>query len=340
LTLSDQSITNTMLDAIDQQLRFSFDNLLAGYPPEFRRMLDYQLGIENTAAGNNAKGKRVRPLFVLLACQACGGDLKNALPAAVAVELLHNFSLVHDDIQDLSETRRGRETIWVKWGKAQAINTGDALLTISFLSLDFLEQVYDAKVIDKAKTMLHSACLSLTKGQFLDIYFEKERNISLDLYWEMVSGKTSSLISTCMALGAFLAGGGDSLVKAYSEFGECVGNAFQVQDDYLGIWGSPEVTGKSAYSDLMSRKKTYPVVLGLKLSAGFSEAWMEDKLINENLAQNYANLLVRDGIDKKVKEKFHQLYDQAFLLLDDVSTGKAEIATLRKVIEGLLNRIK
>jgi geranylgeranyl diphosphate synthase type I len=329
-----------MLDAIDQQLRFSFDNLLAGYPPEFRRMLDYQLGIENTAAGNNAKGKRVRPLFVLLACQACGGDLKNALPAAVAVELLHNFSLVHDDIQDLSETRRGRETIWVKWGKAQAINTGDALLTISFLSLDFLEQVYDAKVIDKAKTMLHSACLSLTKGQFLDIYFEKERNISLDLYWEMVSGKTSSLISTCMALGAFLAGGGDSLVKAYSEFGECVGNAFQVQDDYLGIWGSPEVTGKSAYSDLMSRKKTYPVVLGLKLSAGFSEAWMEDKLINENLAQNYANLLVRDGIDKKVKEKFHQLYDQAFLLLDDVSTGKAEIATLRKVIEGLLNRIK
>jgi geranylgeranyl diphosphate synthase type I len=329
-----------MLDAIDQQLRFSFDNLLAGYPPEFRRMLDYQLGIENTAAGNNAKGKRVRPLFVLLACQACGGDLKNALPAAVAVELLHNFSLVHDDIQDLSETRRGRETIWVKWGKAQAINTGDALLTISFLSLDFLEQVYDAKVIDKAKTMLHSACLSLTKGQFLDIYFEKERNISLDLYWEMVSGKTSSLISTCMALGAFLAGGGDSLVKAYSEFGECVGNAFQVQDDYLGIWGSPEVTGKSAYSDLMSRKKTYPVVLGLKLSAGFSEAWMEDKLIDENLAQNYANLLVRDGIDKKVKEKFHQLYDQAFLLLDDVSTGKAEIATLRKVIEGLLNRIK
>jgi geranylgeranyl diphosphate synthase type I len=329
-----------MLDAIDQQLRFSFDNLLAGYPPEFRRMLDYQLGIENTAAGNNAKGKRVRPLFVLLACQACGGDLKNALPAAVAVELLHNFSLVHDDIQDLSETRRGRETIWVKWGKAQAINTGDALLTISFLSLDFLEQVYDAKVIDKAKTMLHSACLSLTKGQFLDIYFEKERNISLDLYWEMVSGKTSSLISTCMALGAFLAGGGDSLVKAYSEFGECVGNAFQVQDDYLGIWGSPEVTGKSAYSDLMSRKKTYPVVLGLKLSAGFSEAWMEDKLIDENLAQNYANLLVRDGIDKKVKEKFHQLYDRAFLLLDDVSTGKAEIATLRKVIEGLLNRIK
>jgi geranylgeranyl diphosphate synthase type I len=329
-----------MLDAIDQQLRFSFDNLLAGYPPEFRRMLDYQLGIENTAAGNNAKGKRVRPLFVLLACQACGGDLKNALPAAVAVELLHNFSLVHDDIQDLSETRRGRETIWVKWGKAQAINTGDALLTISFLSLDFLEQVYDAKVIDKAKTMLHSACLSLTKGQFLDIYFEKERNISLDLYWEMVSGKTSSLISTCMALGALLAGGGDSLVKAYSEFGECVGNAFQVQDDYLGIWGSPEVTGKSAYSDLMSRKKTYPVVLGLKLSAGFSEAWMEDKLIDENLAQNYANLLVRDGIDKKVKEKFHQLYDQAFLLLDDVSTGKAEIATLRKVIEDLLNRIK
>jgi geranylgeranyl diphosphate synthase type I len=329
-----------MLDAIDQQLRFSFDNLLAGYPPEFRRMLDYQLGIENTAAGNNAKGKRVRPLFVLLACQACGGDLKNALPAAVAVELLHNFSLVHDDIQDLSETRRGRETIWVKWGKAQAINTGDALLTISFLSLDFLEQVYDAKVIDKAKTMLHSACLSLTKGQFLDIYFEKERNISLDLYWEMVSGKTSSLISTCMALGALLAEGGDFLVKAYSEFGECVGNAFQVQDDYLGIWGSPEVTGKSAYSDLMSRKKTYPVVLGLKLSAGFSEAWMEDKLIDENLAQNYANLLVRDGIDKKVKEKFHQLYDQAFLLLDDVSTGKAEIATLRKVIEGLLNRIK
>ena len=123
-----------MRAAIDQELINCIDELLVDYPQEYLFILKYQLGWEGENRGKEAQGKRIRPLLLLLACNSCGGDWYKALPAAAAMELMHNFSLIHDDIQDGSKTRRGRPTIWVKWGEAQAINAGDAMLTIANLN--------------------------------------------------------------------------------------------------------------------------------------------------------------------------------------------------------------
>src|SRR4030067_283120 len=142
-------------------------------------MVAYHLGWEGDGAGSDARGKRIRPLLVVLACAAAGGDWGKALPAAAAVELVHNFSLIHDDIQDNSPLRRGRTTVWKHWGIPQAINAGDAMLTLAHLSALRLANTISAEVAIQAATIFQQACLQLTKGQYLDLSYENRRPLSL-----------------------------------------------------------------------------------------------------------------------------------------------------------------
>jgi len=239
------------------------DPALTGY----YGMLLYHLGWadEHFAPTNISSGKRIRPVLCLLACESAQGDATHAIPAAAALELLHNFSLIHDDIEDHSPTRRGRPSVWMLWGIPQATNSGDGLFTLAHLAIDRLsDRGVPLERVFAARMIFDQACLSLTHGQYLDLAFESRASVSVDEYMTMISGKTAALIGATAAIGATLAG--SSTVPHYQTFGRELGLAFQIQDDVLGIWGDEALTGKSAESDVATRKKSLPVVYALERS--------------------------------------------------------------------------
>lgn len=218
-----------------------------------------------------AAGKRTRALLVLLCAGASGGRWQRAMPMAAAVELAHNFSLVHDDIQDESALRRGRPTVWSVWGRAQAINAGDALFAHAHLVLADAAQLPPAVRV-RALQLLGGACVELTAGQQLDLAFENEAGINPEQYLRMAHGKTAALLAAAAEMGA-LAGGATARVRAhYRQFGAHLGIAFQIRDDLLGIWGTA-ASGKSSSSDIESRKKTLPVVYGCSVSPALAAAY-------------------------------------------------------------------
>ncbi|HET7009615.1 MAG TPA: polyprenyl synthetase family protein [Anaerolineales bacterium] len=263
-----------MLEAVEVELRRVVARLDPQREPEMLRMLRHHLGWSDSEGESG--GKRVRPLLTLLTCAAAGGDWPQALPAAAAVELIHNFSLVHDDIEDRSEVRRGRRTLWVEWGIAQAINTGDALFALSHLAAASLAEagVADRTTLE-VRRALDEACLELTRGQHLDLDFEDRERVDLKDYQHMIEGKTGALLAAATEAGAILAGVSGEQRAAYRSFGLHLGLAFQVLDDLLGIWGDAGETGKSPGDDLRVRKKSFPVVIGLSDSPEFRERWAD-----------------------------------------------------------------
>jgi len=242
-------------------------------------MLYYHLGWadEHFMPAQINSGKRIRPMLCVLACQAAQGDPAQAIPAAAGVELLHNFSLIHDDIEDHSPTRRGRPAVWKLWGVPQAINSGDGMFTLAHLAMDRLRRrgVSCDRSMDVRETF-DRACLALTHGQYLDISFESLERVSVDEYRHMISGKTAALIGASTAIGATLAG--SPTVAQYEAFGRELGLAFQIQDDVLGIWGDEALTGKSTEGDVATRKKSWPAVYALERSEKLRALYAEPEV--------------------------------------------------------------
>lgn len=209
-------------------------------------------------------GKRIRPMLCMMACAAAGGDPRHAVPAAAGLELLHNFSLIHDDIEDNSMLRRHRPTAWVLFGMPIACNAGDGMFSAAHLAFFRLSR-YDvpAERIMAALQRFSETCLALTEGQFLDMSFEGRQDVTSDEYTRMIVGKTGALLAAAPEIGALVAGAPPEIVAAYRRYGAALGRAFQLQDDLLGIWGDEAITGKSAASDILSKKKTLPVLLAL-----------------------------------------------------------------------------
>jgi geranylgeranyl diphosphate synthase type I len=268
-------------------------------------MLTYHLGWSGIGAGPEATGKRLRPLLVLLTCAACGTDWHIALPAAASIELIHNFSLAHDDIQDGSNFRRGRLTVWKKWGMPQAINVGDALFILAHLAVLETNQELEPEISLQAGLIIHNACLALSSGQFLDISFESRSDLTIEDYWLMISGKTAALLSACTQVGALLGGVDQVTQENYRSFGHYLGLAFQVQDDYLGIWGDSALTGKSTESDLLAGKLTLPVLSGLAKNGPFARRWAAGPIqpeevdsLSTELAVEGAKLYTLETADK------------------------------------------
>jgi geranylgeranyl diphosphate synthase type I len=282
-TMKLEPFYEIMLPVIESSLQHAVAGSFRPKLEEMHRMLEYHMGWEGEGAGPEARGKRIRPLLVLLSAASAGGDWEKALPGAAAVELIHNFSLVHDDIQDQSPTRRGRTTLWTRWGVAQAINAGDALFSLAQTALLELADTVSLPAALSASRALNETCLSLTQGQFLDLAYEDRQDLSIEDYWPMVAGKTAALISSCTYIGALAAQVDPKTCEVYRKFGELLGLAFQVQDDLLGIWGDARRLGKSTASDLVSGKKSLPVLYGLGLNGDFARRWMRRGITEEEV---------------------------------------------------------
>jgi geranylgeranyl diphosphate synthase, type I len=305
-----QDFIQVMRPAIEEELRRIVHQSIPAEYPGLCEMLDYHMGWEGEGAGSEAQGKRIRPLLVLLSAEAAGGSWRDALPAAAAVELLHNFSLVHDDIQDNSPLRRGRQTVWVKWGIAQAINAGDVLFTLAFLSLQDLAPVLPAHAVLLASRILQQTCLHLTEGQYLDMSYESRSDLPVDAYWPMIGGKTAALLSCCAELGALAGGADESKRGFFREYGRSLGLAFQVLDDWLGIWGDVVLTGKSVDSDLVAGKKSFPVIYALSKSGPFARRWALGPILPNEVAE-VADMLQAEGAEEYTLETAGRLTSQA-----------------------------
>jgi len=221
-------------------------------------MIRYHLGLDGSGG---PRGKRMRPLLGLLAYASIAGDHRAALPGAAAVELGHNFSLVHDDIEDGDVERRHRATLWTIHGIPQAINTGDLIFSLSRVALHRLTDLgfSDAKVL-RLMRLYDETCVLLCEGQYLDIATSaSDEPMTVELYFDMIGRKTAALISASIEAGALLATDDETVIGAYRRFGWALGLAFQLNDDVLGIWGQEQKTGKEP-TDVARHKKTLPVL--------------------------------------------------------------------------------
>ncbi|GAA1933387.1 polyprenyl synthetase family protein [Streptomyces sodiiphilus] len=238
-------------------LRAAVDRLV----PQMRHIAAYHFGwidAEGRPADGDG-GKAVRPALALIAAEAAGGGPEAGVPGAVAVELVHNFSLLHDDLMDGDEQRRHRDTVWKVHGPAQAILVGDALFALAGEII--LEAGTDRAA--RAARRLTTATRKLIDGQAQDISFEHREHVGVEECLEMAGNKTGALLAGAVSVGAVLGGADDRTADALEEYGHHLGLAFQAVDDLLGIWGDPGTTGKQTWSDLRQRKKSLPVVAAL-----------------------------------------------------------------------------
>jgi len=253
-------------------------------------------------------GKRIRPVLCLLACAAAGGNPLTALPAAAGLELLHNFSLLHDDIEDNSLLRRHRPTAWTVFGMPITCNAGDGMFSLAHTAFFRLEaQGVPPAAVLQALRRFDEMCVALTEGQFLDMSFENSLGVTSDDYFRMTAGKTGALLAVAPEIGALVGGAAEDVCRLYRRYGAALGRAFQLQDDILGIWGAETATGKSAASDILSMKKTLPVIyalaheaVGAKLAALYvrpnfteSDVPVVLALLDEAGARPYVEALVR-----------------------------------------------
>jgi geranylgeranyl diphosphate synthase type I len=314
-------------------------------PPAFYGMMHYHLGWtdDQLRPSPTKGGKRLRPLFTLLTCQAAGGDPHDALPAAAAVELIHNFSLIHDDIQDRSDTRRGRATVWNLWGEAQAINAGDAMLTLAHLALHRLtERGLPPDQVTIACHTLDQANLALCRGQHLDLDFENRMDVDVDSYMRMICGKTAALLGCAAQLGAQVASPDPGLAEHFRHVGEELGLAFQIQDDLLGIWGQADVTGKPVADDIRNRKKSLPIVYVLgrpnhpdaeRLRALYAQEVLSEEEVAEAVA-------ILDNCQAKThtEESARQHLETALAELDAINSEPEAGEALRELAHFLIKR--
>ena len=302
-------------------------------------MMQYHMGWldEMLQPARAPQGKRLRPVLCLLACEAAGGQIDHALPAAAAVELVHNFSLIHDDIEDGSPTRRHRSTVWKVWGMAHALNCGDGMFTKAFLTLGQLpERGVSLRQAHDAQQVLAGTCLTLTEGQYQDMTFETLMDVDLESYLCMIRKKSAALIACSARLGALLGGATLEITDAYSRFGENLGMAFQVVDDVLGIWGAEGKTGKSTSTDILARKKSLPIVYALD-SSELRTIYAQEQ-IDERDVDRVAAILEKAGAREYAERMAREYSAQALHYLAQTGPDSAARQAIGELAQSLLGR--
>ena len=325
---------------IEQSVRLLLDNK----PDGLYGMLSYHFGWMEAdgrpAAG--ALGKVVRPTLCLLACEAVGGDWQRALPAAAALELTHNFSLIHDDIQDGDQQRHHRPTVWTIWGQAQAINAGDAAFALSGIAMEQLrESGYAPETILAVWQLLNAATLRLVEGQYLDLAFEERGDITVDEYLAMIARKTGALIEAAAQIGALLGGAEKPATDHLRWYGRALGLAFQIGDDLLGIWGQAAETGKPVAADLRRRKKSLPVVYATQQSSPEDRAMLAQlyaggkRLLNDDEVEQALAVLERTRAEERTRDMLADYCSRAMLELERAhlpTWARTEFATVARFL--------
>ncbi|TDC51802.1 polyprenyl synthetase family protein [Actinomadura sp. KC345] len=321
---------------LDPALRDAVESL----PGPARDIAAFHFGWRDERGGpaGGAGGKAIRPAMTLLAAEAVGGTAAAALPAAVAVELAHNFSLLHDDVMDGDLTRRHRPTAWTVFGANAAILTGDALLAAAFETL----ADEPSPVVARAVRTLGRAVLDLVAGQSADLAFEERADVTLDECLTMAGRKTGALLGAACALGAASGGGTTAQGESLRAFGGRLGLAFQLVDDLLGIWGDPEVTGKPVHSDLHSRKKSLPVVAaltsGTRAGDELAALYLRDEPLRAADASRAAGLIDAAGGRAWAATHAATLLTEAVTALDAAAPHPATATELRALAHLITHR--
>ncbi len=328
---------------------------------DFYARIEYHLGWrlpDLTRAGAATFGKLLRPTLLLLACELTAGArgmekrererlVRRALPAAASVELIHNFSLVHDDIEDGDEERRHRPTLWKLWGVPQAINTGDAIFAIARHALwKLVELGVSPAVVVRLAQLTDRTCLELCEGQYLDMSYERSPDITVDMYLDMIGRKTAALMGCAMEMGAMLGGQGDSgepaQVDAMERIGHGLGMAFQLRDDLLGIWAREEELGKTPAGDLRRKKMSLPVLHALQTASGadaqvLRAIYAEQRPATEEQIAGALEVLERTGARHRVRGALREQVVLAREALEMAAGSAVEAREARDLLQGLLD---
>ncbi len=257
-------------------------------------------------------GKRIRPILTLLGCGLCGEEIENAIPAALAVELVHNFTLIHDDIMDQADVRRGNATVHLQWDRPTAILSGDSLFVQALFQLQRLSPDVNYK---QANKVFLEGINHVCEGQALDMEFEKRTDVSTGEYLEMISGKTAALLSASLELGGVAAKGSDEQLEHLRQIGESLGLAFQIQDDLLDVTADPEKFGKKQGGDISEGKKTILMIQTLESCDPDEREWLKGRLKDRPLQsediQTVLELYKKYNVTESAEHLLHEYYKKA-----------------------------
>lgn len=319
-------IENSLNDFLNSEILSSKSKSCGTFPHSLFEQLNYIL---------SAGGKRIRPLLVLLSCDAFNGNINNSLNAAVSVELLHNFTLVHDDIMDNAATRRGRQTIHYKWDTNSAILVGDELIGLSYRCLLKTESINILKILN----VFTEGVIEVCEGQALDKQFENSDNVNIDDYILMIRKKTAELLRTSALIGALIADADEYQLSMISSYAENIGIAFQIQDDLLDVIADQNEFGKKIGGDILEKKRTYLYLKSLELLSGdeknkFCNLYNSDNSEKvDKIINFYRNLCVIES----AKEKINFYTQIANKNLDNLNNEKISLL-LGSFSNMLLNR--
>jgi geranylgeranyl diphosphate synthase type I len=332
VNLEPEAKLTELAELVDAKLRAFFDRLPAA---QFYDMMRYQLGWKDEQLRDTSAwaGKRIRPALTLLSCQATCDDIVRALPAAMAIELLHNFTLIHDDIEDGDGLRRNRPAVWKIWGLPQALNVGDGMHVLAKRALlEGAATKPELPTLLELASYIDETCLRLCEGQHLDLRYEDVWDVSVDQYLDMIRGKCGALIGCATYAGAALGTSDPAVRDAYREFGEDIGLAFQIRDDLLAIWGEQAQTGKPS-ADLKKRKKTLPLIYAREhaspaAAARLKAALSGDTSTEADLQDVYA-ILEETGARQWTIQEAAGYCDRAITALDATGIEHPSQAALR-----------
>lgn len=285
-------------------------------------------------------GKRVRPYLLLVGCGLCNGDIEEAIPAALSIELLHNFTLLHDDIMDRAEKRRGEPSVYTKWDSSTAILSGDAMYAKAFKQLQYygIHDQYSKERYHRIMELFLDSAEAVCEGQAFDLMFEEQQEVSLDQYLTMIEGKTAALISGSLAMGGAVAGAGGDQIQELKIIGRKIGVAFQIQDDLLDVIADPEMFGKKRGGDIIEGKKTYLTLLALQRGNRDQKEFISEQLASpDNTKQEISSMISlyeKLGVIEETKKAIEYHYEVAIDHLDVF-----EAADYKKEIIEFLNRL-
>lgn len=322
---------NSKLD----QLRSLLDTEIAGYTS--------QLPSDNLHSPiryiMSLGGKRIRPSLVLLSANAFGGSVEKAMPAALAVEIFHNFTLVHDDIMDEAPLRRGKETVHQKWDTNTAILSGDAMVIEAYKQLALCGVAKLPELLDLFNRTSAEVCL----GQQYDMDFEEEENVSEERYIEMIGLKTAVLLGCSLQMGAILANATKEECEAIYAFGKAAGIGFQLQDDYLDAFGDPENFGKQVGGDIIANKKTYLIIRALQKASEQQRIELEAIYFKEEISESAEKVeRVRQvfldlKVDQDIQQRSNEYFAEAKNQLDKTNLsqeGREQMHGFLKMLQG------